>query len=151
MSTTSTIAVARNALQIQIDTGALEGNVHYAWPGPVAEKNEICWIDRIVPGSWTAEIPNIKAGRVQRQEAYTFEVVLWVTKPEEDADGAKTVFDRAVALAAVIEDAVADDVQLGNSNIGWTMISDRDIDLVPQDRGWGCQVILRIEGNARLT
>lgn len=153
MSTTSTIGLARAALVTALNTGALAGNVHYAWPGPLVSKGarELVWVDRVVPGSWTQEIAGIKAGRKQRQESYTHELVLWVAKPELTAADAQAAEDRALVLAAVVEDALANDVQLAQANIQWMVLTDRTLELVPFEKGWGCQIVLSIEGNARLT
>lgn len=153
MPTTSTIGLARAALVTALDTGALAGKVHYAWPGPQASRGarELLWIDRVPPGSWTQDIPNIKAGRKQRQERYVHELVLWVAKPELTAADAQAAEERALELATVVENALADDVQLAEANIQWMVLSDRLLDLVPFEKGWGCQIVLSIEGNARLT
>ncbi|MGH3942625.1 MAG: hypothetical protein ACRDTG_29180 [Pseudonocardiaceae bacterium] len=151
MASTSTIGLARAALVTALDTGELTGKVHYAWPGPKAAKQayELLWIDRIP--QWSQAIPNIKAGRKQRQETYTFELVLWVAKPELTAAGARQTFDRAVELLTVVENALAEDVQLGQSAIQWMLLADREVDLVPYETGWGVQIMPRIQGNARLT
>lgn len=152
MATTSTIATARQALVDAIDTGVLADKVYYAWPGSVVgNTNEVVWVDRVQEGSWTQTIPNIKAGRKQRQESYTFEVVLLVSQPGGDSTTAKTTFERAVTLTGVVEGALADDVQLGSTAVQWMVLEGRDIDLVPSDTGWMCQVVMRITAEARLT
>lgn len=151
MATTSTIGLARAALVTALDTGDLAGSVYYAWPGPEIAKqaHELAWVDRVV--DWQRTIPNIKAGRKQRQESYTFEVVLWVAKPELTAAEAQAAFERAVALLGIAEDALADDVQLGQSAVQWMTLSTTDADLIPYGKGWGAQIVMSIQGNARLT
>lgn len=151
MATTSTIALARAALVTALDTGDLADKVHYAWPGPAIAtgSHEVAWVDRI--REWTQTIPNIKTGRKQRQETYTFELVLWVAKPELGADGAQVTFERAVELTEVAEDALAADVQLGQTAIQWMLLAARAPDLVPHDTGWAAQIVLSVQGNARLT
>lgn len=151
MATTSTIGLARAALVTTLSTGQLAGKVYFAWPGPVASKgsHELVWVDRVA--EWSSQIPNIKAGRKQRQERYIFELVLWVAKPELDSDSAQAVFERALALLAVVENALADDVQLGQAALSWAVLGELQVDLVPYESGWGCQIIPKIEGNARLT
>lgn len=151
MATTSTIALARAALVTALDTGDLAGKVHYAWPGPeiATGSHEVAWIDRIP--EWSQTIPNIKAGRVQRQETYTFELVLWVAKPELTVAGAQETFERAVELMEVAEDALADDVQVGETAVQWMLLASRTPDLVPFETGWGCQIVSSVQGNARLT
>lgn len=150
MATTSTIAVARAALTDQLNTGLLDGQFHYAWPGPAAgDSQDLAWVDGVT--EWTQEIPNIKAGRKQRQENYTFELVIWVARPQLGSDGAKATFERAVDLCAVIESELADDVQLGATGIQLMQATSRTVDLVPLKSGWGCQILLSIDGQARLT
>lgn len=151
MATISTIGTARSTLVTALDTGALAGTVYYAWPGPEVAKgqHEMLWVEGIP--EWTQSIPNIKAGRKQRQERYVLELGLFVAKPEETAAGAQATFERALALLAVVENALADDVQLGEGSIQWMVLEGRNVELVPFEKGWGCQIMLQIEGNARLT
>lgn len=151
MATTSTLGLARAALVTALGTGALAGKLHYAWPGPlvVKQSHELLWIDDVP--EWTMTIPNIKAGRKQRQETYVLELVLWVAKPELTAADAQAAFERALVLLAVVEDTLANDVQAGQTAIQWTVLEELDPDLVPYETGWGCQIVLRIRGNARLT
>lgn len=151
MATTSTIGLARVALVTVLDAGELAGKIFYAWPGPEAAKqrHELLWIDATT--DWTQTIPNIKAGRKQRQESYVHELVLWVAKPEFTAAGAQATFERALELMEVVEDALADDVQLAETAIQWMVLEDREVALVPYEKGWGAQIIARVQGNARLT
>lgn len=150
MATTSTIGVARQALVDALDSGALAGKVHYSWQGSHMEQNEVAWVHDVT--EWTQTIPNIKAGRVQRQESYTFEVVIWVAQPQGSADTAKTTFDRALALAAVAENALADDTDLGAAGVQWLVLENREgPHLTPLDKGWGCEIVLSVNGSARLT
>lgn len=152
MPTTSTLGLAWQALVTAIDTGALAGRVFYAWPGPqAAQQNyEVAWVNGAVK-DWAQEIPTIKAGRKQRQETYTLEVIIWVAKPELTSETAKTVVDRALLLADVVDDALANDVQVGELNVQWAMLAKREMDLVPYESGWGAQIVLSVEAHARLT
>jgi hypothetical protein len=59
--------------------------------------------------------------------------------------------DRALEMLAVVENQLADDVQLGDTSIHWLVLEDRTIDLIPYQKGWSCQIVLQIEGSARLT
>ena len=149
MATTSTLGTARVALKTAMDTGALSGNVHYAWPGPLADKPEVVWIGDVK--NWTQAIAGLKAGRKMRQEEYTFEVILWVYDATLDSTGAQTVFERALVLAAVIESALAADVLIGTTVLQWVTLEERVIDLFPYEKSWACQIKLSIECNARLT
>lgn len=151
MPTTSTLGIFRAALVTALDTGALADKVHYAWPGPQIAKgaHEVFWFDEIP--NWTQTIPNMKAGRKQRQETYMLEGVLWVAKPDVGVDGAQATFERALELAAVPENALADDVQLGDTRIQWGLLAERTAALIPYEKGWGAMLTMRFEGNARLT
>lgn len=151
MSTTTTIGEARQALVTAIDTGELDGKVSYAWPGPPgADRTEFAYVDQV--RDWTMDIPNIKAGRKQRQESYTFELVIFTAALETDATGAKTCFDRALTLLAEVEDALADDVQLGDTDIQLLQTVGVDgVELVPFMKGWACTLVALIAGQARLT
>jgi hypothetical protein len=149
MATTSTLGTARAALKTAMDTGILAGNVYYGHPGPEADKPELVWIHEVV--NWTQTIAGIKAGRKQRQEEYTFKVVVWTVHAELDASGGQTAFERGLTVCAVIESALANDVQIGTTAIQYAALEDREIELTPWDKGWACQVILFVKGQARLT
>jgi hypothetical protein len=151
VTTTSTLGLFRAALVTALDTGALADKVHYAWPGPQIAKgaHEVLWFDEIP--EWSQTIPNMKAGRKQRQETYTLEGVLWVAKPDVGVDGAQETFERALVLAAVAENALADDVQLGETGIQWGLLAERTPALIPHEKGWAAMIVMRFEGNARLT
>lgn len=150
-TSTSTIGLFRAALVDALDTDVLAGKVHYAWPGPQIAKgaHEVFWFDEIP--NWSQIIPNMKAGRKQRQETYTLEGVLWVAQPDVGVAGAQTCFERALVLAAVPENALADDVQLGDTNIQWGLLAERTLALIPHENGWAAMITMRFEGNARLT
>lgn len=152
MATTSTLGTARAAIQAALDTGLLQGKSHYAWPGPIVSKGhfEGVWIAGV--DRWSHVIPNIKAGRKQRQEEYVLRGQLWVAKPDVGADGAQVTFERALALFAVVEDALANDVQLDETDIQWLQLDEHSPpDLIPYEKGWACLIEFRVRGQARLT
>jgi hypothetical protein len=152
MATTSVLGIARARLVEACGTGELEGKFHYAWPGAEISKgrHEVFWIDDIP--KWNQSIPNLKAGRKQRQEEFSIEIVGWVSRPGEPGDvGARATFERMLELLAVLENNMADDVQLENSAFQWLQLTERVPDLVPHERGWACMVVSTVEGQARLT
>lgn len=152
MPTSTTIHTARSALVSVLNARPqLAGKAFYAWQGPewARDFHELLWVDNVP--EWTQEIPNIKAGRKQRQESYTFELVIWVAKPEEDSTGAETTDQRAIELLDVVDDVLAEDVQAGGTDIHWLILGSRSHDLIPYLTGWACQIVLQIEGSARLT
>lgn len=150
MATTSIAASARAALVTALDAEPdLTGLVHYAWNGPKFETAEVVWIENRTEIEWF--IPNMKAGRKQRQETVRLELVVWVSRPGLAADAAQTVHERAFTLLGAVENALADDVQFGDASVQWGFTESAEVDLVPYDKGWGCQIVVGIEINARLT
>lgn len=150
MATTSTLGTAWAALKTAMDTGTLAGNVFYSWPGPLGDgKNELVWIHEVI--DWTQTIAGIKSGRKQRQEEYAFKVVVWKALPEGDASSCQTAVERALVMAAVVEDALANDVQIGTTVIQYAALEEREISPFPWEKGWACQIVLYIHGHARLT
>jgi hypothetical protein len=147
MPTTSTFGIFRAALVTALNTGALSGKVHYAWPGPQISEgaHELLFFDEMP--DWDQQ----KAGRKQRQETYQIEGVLLVAQPDVGVDGAQDCFERALVLAAVAENALADDVQLGETGIQWGLLSKREAVLRPYENGWRAVIAMLFEGNARLT
>lgn len=149
-SLTSTLVIARKALVAALDTGELAGKVHYAWPGPDAAKQfELLWVDRVL--DWSFVIPTIKAGRKQRQESFTLELVLWVPKPDVTSADAVLADERAVELMAVVDSVLADDVQAAEDRVQWLFLGAVSHELVPYGKGWACQILLQVQGQSRLT
>lgn len=153
--TTTTVAAARAQLVTALAVGELaevDGvpKVHYAWPGPhIAQgAHEMVYVERI--RDWTQRIPTIKAGRKQRDEEFTFDLGLWVSQPDTDADGAQQCFERAIELHNEIDNAIADDVQLGLTTLKWSELTDRTVEQFPHQRGWACFIGMSITGRARL-
>ena len=150
MATTSTAVTARTALHAALNTGELQGNAYFGWPGPEGDsKNELLWIDGIV--DWTQRIPNVKAGRVQRQETFTFEVVLLVSTPDLTSADLADAMARAFVLAAVVENALADDVQLEETGIQRFELTGREYAEEPYEKGWRVLITMNVEVHARLT
>lgn len=151
MATTTTIGTARARLVVVANSGDLDGKFHYAWPGPqiASGAHEVAWISDVT--DWTQEIPNLKAGRKQRQESYKFEITLWVAQPDTGVDGAQPCFERGLDLMKVLENALADDVQAGTTQVQWLQLTERVPDLVPHENGWAFMLVSTVEGQARLT
>lgn len=151
MPTTTTIGTARARLVVVCNAGEMDGKFHYAWPGPqiASGAHEVAWISNVT--DWEQTIPNIKAGRKQRQETYKFELTLWVAQPDTGVDGAQACFERTLALMTVLENELADDVQAGTHDVHWLQLTERVPDLVPYENGWACMVVSTVEGQARLT
>lgn len=151
VSTTSVLGVAKDALVAALDTDTLSGRVHYAWPGPQVAKE---WFEGLWLGDvkdWTQQFPNSRAGRKQRQEEFTIQAVIWVAKPDQDSTGAKATQDRALELLAVVENALADDVQVGSAAIQWGQVASMANEMTPLENGWGCMITVDITAHARLT
>jgi hypothetical protein len=143
--------VAKAALVSALDTGVLSGKVNYAWPGPVAAKS---WFEGLWLGDvkdWQQEFPNNRAGRKQRQESFTIETIVWVAKPDQTSAGAQATQERALELLAVVENALANDVTIGNSAIQWGQVAALGNEMTPLENGWGCMITIDITAHARLT
>lgn len=154
MATTSTIGTARAQLVSALSTGELLNKVHYAWPGPSVQNGvfEGAWISGIVDWHW--QIPNIKAGRKQRQEHYVFELTIWVNKADQNITAAQAAFERCLVLLGEVEDVLADNIQINTTAanaIQWAAVNIGKAAEMPLERGWGCMITVQIEGNARLT
>jgi hypothetical protein len=150
MATTSTAVTARTALHAALNTGELQNKSHFGWPGPPGDgENERLYINGLV--DWTQAIPNIKAGRVQRQETFTFELVLDVVAPELTSADLADAMARAFVLAAVVENALANDVQLGETGIQRFELTGREYAEEPYEKGWRVLITMSVEVHARLT
>lgn len=132
------------------DHDDLDGvQVEPAWPGPDAQREMIFLADDVP--AWDLEIPNIKSGRKQRQETYTLTLEVWVFAPSLRPPDAQVAKDRAVELADLIDDILADDPKLNNlDGVQRIVVTSGSRSLVAFEKGWGCQVTRGIEVHARL-
>lgn len=134
------------ALQARAALSAVK--VAYAWPGPSSTPEMIAF-DVDTDGSST--IAGMKAGRKQRQETYRPVLVVWAVKNASTAAaGSDEAEARAFELAAEVDAALADDPKI-SADVQWSVVGDWSSHLEPNEKGWGCQLSLALEVNARLT
>lgn len=126
----------------------------YAWPGPATQPECVF----LGPNPQTADlrldlssdIPTIKAGRKARQEDYTVRTTIWQWRPDLTSDGASTVEAAAFTLAALLEDVVANDPQIGLTTIQWIKVESVSSTLFPFEKGWACELAIDFDVAARL-
>jgi hypothetical protein len=153
---TSTVPTVKARLVTLFDA-ALTVPVTYAWPGP--ETADECVFLGPHPSTadiridLSSQIPTIKAGRKQRQEEYVVRVTVWSFRPELTPVDAQTCEERAFALAAEVEDVLADDPRLGLAAgaIQYAEVDSIASTLFPFKSGWATELAIDIRVRARLT
>ena len=165
MATTSTVPTVKARL-VTVFTTALAtasasgGQVptSYAWPGPSTSAEEQVFLGhhpelRDIALNPSHEIPNVKAGRKQREETYQVPVTVWVFDTDSTPDAAATVEARAYTLFGLLEDVLADDPQIGLAQgvIQWAKTAGHVTTLWPFNKGWACSLVFDVDVSARLT
>lgn len=143
----STKAATKAALVDALrDRPAMSGvQVSYSWPGKTV-KRESVWCAK---ATGTSSVPTMKAGRKARDETYVLEVIVEVIVEGKDQQQAD---ERALELAAEIENVAADDPRLGTDFLLSLTVENHDLDEGgPTDTGYGARVRLGLRCNARLT
>lgn len=165
MATHSTVVTVKrkivDLLNYQLASAAPDGSavpVTYAWPGPETGAEAVFLgrhpdLDDIRVDT-DHDIPTMVAGRKQRQEEYTVPLTVWTFRPDLDAGAAETCETRAFALMAEIEDVFADDPTLGlnrtDVTINWARTDGWTSTLFPFQKGWACELTVRVAVSARL-
>lgn len=156
MPTTSAIPAVKTQLVAVLGARAgLAGvSVSYSWPGTMMPQGGSA-IEAIFLGSASSVevIPAMKAGRKIRQETIDLDVVIWVIRPADGPDAASGSETRAYELMAELENALADDTQIGLSStaLQWAEITGHHVDHAPAQKGWGTQIIAKVRCHSRLT
>lgn len=167
MATQSTVPTVKARLvtvfTTALATSGVEGGqvaVHYAWPG-VESTAEMVFLGRhpeLVGDPFTglaarSAIPNMKAGRKQRQESYDVEATIWSFSPDLTAEAAATAEQRAFTIFGEIEDVLADTPKLGLTTgiIQRASIEVFEVGLIPFEKGWASVIVPTIKVEARLT
>lgn len=144
---TTTVPTARAALHNLIAAApALAGvQVSYSHPGDAVETDTVYLGD----ARGRQEPATIRAGRRSRDEEYTIDV--WV-ETTVDGPSAADADVRVWALAAAVEDVVANDASLGLAQPFWAGITEKDqrLGFDEDRRGWACRVRLGVLCKARL-
>lgn len=99
-----------------------------------------------------SEIPTLKAGRKQRTEDYSVEVVLRSGQPGGSASEVRAVKQTCLGYYAALDDILADDPTLG-VDVLWMVLDSFEMRTqpVPDFSGWGCEIIATVTVSARLT
>lgn len=148
MAVASTYATVKSQLVTSLAAHAdlAAADVTYGWRA-WAKSEQVFLGD--VEGEST--IPTQKSGRKHRQETYTIDVVFRVYDLDGTPTGDATTEARAAEMMAALDDILADDVQIdGVTAIQWAQVGEFTSRLVPQDKGWGCEVLTTVEVEARL-
>lgn len=148
MATTSTVPTFKAALHaaLQARPGLAGVKVAYAWPGPPATGEMIAF------GATTndVDIPNMKAGRRQRDEDYVTEIIITIAKPGATPETAMDVEARSYQILGEIEDELADTPQTTPA-ILWATYAGCEDGWEPLDKGWRWQLTAKVRVRARLT
>lgn len=151
MSTTSTAPEVLDGLLQALNNGQLSGvKVYETWPGPEAAAEMIVLGDV----EWDDyAIATIKAGRKHRQEDYNIGFEVFVAGEAGTTPASpKTARDRAFAVLADLEDALADDVTAGTAFTTVQYVEIRPTEAAPFvfEKGWAYRVAGQFEVHARL-
>lgn len=146
MATTSTVVALKTALRTAIASEAGSVQVSRHWPGPPTEAEGIYIGD--VRG--TAEIDSIKTGRQRRKERYEVTVICQTFRSAAVAADADDSEARAYTLMSYVEEAVADDADVGAS-VKWSEITAWDEETIPFERGWATRITLTLSCTSHLT
>jgi hypothetical protein len=155
MATTTTVPTIKTQLvsQLQARTNLSGVTIAYSWPGTVMPAGtgpiEVIFLGKV---DVDASIPSLKAGRKQRQEDYTLDVVFWVIQPFDRPDRAQDSEARCLVLFNELEDLLAEDPLIGltASTLQWMKIVGWDIEHAPVQKGWATQIVAKLEVHARL-
>lgn len=163
MGTVSTIPLVKAQIVSQLRTALATASssggqiqTEFAWPGPKTE-NESVFLGRH-PGDETGidaehRIPNIKAGRKQRQESYTVPISVWIFGQAQLPSEAQACEARAFEVFELIEDMFAEDPLIGLTaqDIQYATVAGMTPHLWPFETGWACELVVNVEVQARLT
>lgn len=149
MATSSAVVVKTQLVTVLAARAGLTGvQVTYVEQGDAAEQ------DCIYLGHTrgTNDYPVLRAGRKPRQEEYSFDLFCRAQRPESWASDSET---RALALLAEVENAIADDPQIGLGATMPTLVlraGDWNLVSVPlSDGGFGSVLRSEISVSSRLT
>jgi hypothetical protein len=134
MATTSTVPTVKAAL-VTLLTAAIAGTdvqvMHGRTQDSLVKKRRVVVVGAASP--YSSEIANIVAGRKQRDERYTVDVLFLVAQPRGKAADAETA---AWSMFAVLQDVLADDPSLGGvDGLVWAVLGSVDSDVAMEKEG----------------
>lgn len=166
MATTSTyvtvkkqmVALYREALSAAARNGG-QVQTSYAWPGPATEQVTVFLgrhPDLLSPNTTAVDsrIPNMKAGRKQRQEQFRIPVSVWAFLPDLTPADVETAEEYVFDVAGLVEGVHADDPKLDlTTTIQKAEIVEWEIPEAPMpfEGGYVVPLTLTVEVQARLS
>lgn len=118
MPTTSIITATRARLVALLTAALPTVQVDYAYREPFPA--EVVYVGDVRASN---NVADIRAGRKARDVEFTMDVFLVVTK---DGDDQQTTDERCEVLYAALEDVLADDPKLGQTNVLWARLGDEE-------------------------
>ena len=148
MASRSTVPTVRAAVVAALTARpALVGvQVAYSHPGGTIEAESVY----LGKARGSDEVPVVRAGRKKRQESYTLDVFFDVVA---DGPTGQEASERAWTFFGELEDLLADDPSLGQTQPFWAVLGDWDEILFFDDARQGFGSLLRagVQIEARLT
>lgn len=148
MASRSTVPTVRAALVTALGARPALAGVQVApsHPGQAVEPESV-YLGR---ARGSDEIPVVRAGRKKRQESYTLDVFFDVVA---DGPTGQEASERAWALFGELEDLLADDPSLGQTQPFWAVLGDWDETLFFDDarQGFGSLLRAAVQIESRLT
>ena len=129
---------------------AQAGSVQVArrWPGPSTAEEGIYLGDVI--GEANISALTATNARARREERYRIEIVCQAWRSAHTPLDADDSEDRAYALFAHVENAVAADVDV-NATVKWSQVVEFRDETIPFDKGWATRLTVVLSCTARLT
>jgi hypothetical protein len=148
MATTSTVPTVKAALVSLLTTAIGNTDVqvmHGRSQDNLIKKRQVVVVGAV---SYQSEIANIKAGRKQRDERYSVEVLFLVAKPRGLSVDAESA---AWALFNELEDVLANDPSLGGiDGLAWAVLGSVDADVALENEGPVAWITANVDCVARL-
>lgn len=147
MATSSVVPTFKAALVTALQARAGLSGVQVArrWPGPSTADEGIYLGD--ARGRTTPRA--LKTGRQRRTETAQVEIIIQTLRSAHTPLDADDSEDRAFALLAELEGALADDPDV-SSSIEWTDELAYVEETIPLERGWATRLTVTVSLNARL-
>lgn len=148
MATTSTVPSVKAALVTQLTTAINSSSVQVSYGRPIQNlvKRQVVVVGNV---SYSSDIANQKAGRKQRDERYSIEVLFFVGAARGRAADAET---RVWALFASLENILADDPYLGGAidGLAWAVLGSVEADVAHENEGPVAWIAANVDCLARL-
>lgn len=148
MATTTTVPAVKAALVTLLTAEINDTSVqvmHGRSQDNLVKKRQVVVVGSV---SYASEIANIKAGRKQRDERYSVEVIFLVAKPRGAPEDAETA---VWGLFNALEDVLADDTSLGAiDGLVWAALGSVEADVAMEKEGPVAWVTANVDCYGRL-